>query len=126
MQKGWAHYSDPSANSSTRHFIKTKTLEDPMNKIVGKNQASVSTRSFSSARYSGATVVGTTYRLPNVMVYLSAQEGPMKITRRIRTLKHPEGPKCMVSNPLPPTQPRRNQDLSGIYRIRKGDVYARF
>src|SRR3954465_665601 len=82
-----------------------------MNKIIGENQASVSTRSFSSARHSGATVVGTTYRLPDIMVYLSAQEGPMKITRRIRTHKHLEGPKGRVPNPLAPNRTRRNQDL---------------
>src|SRR4051794_10157351 len=84
-----------------------------MSKIVGKNQASVSTRSFSLARHSGATVVGTTYRLPDVMVYLSAQEGPMKINQRIRTLKHLEGPKRTAPNPLAPIRTRRNQDLCG-------------
>src|SRR3954467_13572044 len=90
-----------------------------MNKIIAKNQASVSTRSFSSARHSGATIVGTTYRLPDVMVYLSAQEVPMKITRRIRTLKHLEGPKRMVPNPLAPTRTRRNQDLCGKLSAKK-------
>ena len=34
-----------------------------------------------SARHSGATVVGIAYRLPDVILYLPAQEGPMKITR---------------------------------------------
>src|SRR4051812_20469910 len=41
MQKDWARYSYPSAKSSNQHFIKTKTLEDPVNKIIGKNQALV-------------------------------------------------------------------------------------
>src|SRR3954452_19532 len=58
-------------------------------------------------------VVGTTYRVPDVLVYLSAQEGPMKITRIIRTLKHLEDPKRTVPNPLAPTRTRRNQDLCG-------------
>src|SRR3954467_7879903 len=82
-----------------------------MNKIIGKHQASVSTRSFSSARHSGATVVGITYRLPDVMVYLSAQEGPMKITQGSRPQNNQKAQKRGVPNPLAPTRTRRIQEV---------------
>src|SRR3954464_2610636 len=84
-----------------------------MNKIIGKHQASVSTRSFSSARHSGATVVGITYRLPDVMVYLSAQEGPMKITRGSRPQRSRKAQKRGVPNPLAPTRTQRIQEVCG-------------
>ena len=35
-------------------------------------------------------VVGITYRLPDIMVYLSAQEGPMKIIRSPRRWSNPK------------------------------------
>src|SRR4051812_5069063 len=107
MQKGWARYLIPFAKIiEPDTSSKTKALQDPMNKIVGKHQVSVSTRSFSSSRHSGATVVGTTYRLPDVMVYLSAQEGSMKITRRSRPQSTRKAQERGVPNTLAPTQTR--------------------
>ena len=84
---------DPLYKINDSTFHQDEDIEDLIKGDYRHASTSVPTQSFSSSRHSGATVVGITYRLPDVRVYPSAQEGPMKITRSPRRRDNPKAHK---------------------------------
>ena len=63
-----------SLDNST--FYQDEDIEDPIKGDYRHALISVSTRSFSSARHSGATVVGITLRVPNIVYTVCPSEVP--------------------------------------------------
>ena len=78
----------PIEVQETRSSLEDEGIQESRRRQWRLDKLKLSAKCFSlypkfspSARHSGATVVGIAYRLPDVTLYLPAQEGPMKITR---------------------------------------------